>query len=166
MECRSRRGIRRTQECTQFGTCIEDAGFQYDIVIDCDASGRGVWAVLSHKDRPIAFYSKALAERALAKSTYKKELIVLVWAIQHRRHYLLVKKFIVLTEHKSLRSLLQQRITTPYQQHWLAKLLGYEFETKFKPGISNGAADVLSQRVDGAELSSISLPVWLDWEEV
>lgn len=36
-----------------------------------------------------AYYNKALADRALANSTCKKELMALVMAIQHWRPYLL-----------------------------------------------------------------------------
>lgn len=92
--------------------------------------------------------------------------MTLVWAIHHWRHYLQGREFTVLTDHKSLKSLLKRRITTPDQHHWLAKPLGFEFEIKFKPGISNGAAAALSRRVEGVELCSVFLPVWLDWETV
>lgn len=60
--------------------------------------------------------------------------MALVLAVQHWRHYLLGRKFLVVTDHKPLRDLLQQRITTLDQQYWLAKLLGYEFEIRHKAG--------------------------------
>ena len=43
----------------------------------------------------------------------------------------------VYSDQKSLRHLLQQRITTVYQHNWLAKLLGYQFEIIYKPGPDN-----------------------------
>ncbi|KZV37815.1 hypothetical protein F511_30328 [Dorcoceras hygrometricum] len=80
--------------------------FTREFVIECDASRKGVGAVLSQEGRPVAFFSKALAERSLSKSTYEKELMALVLAVQHWRPYLLGQKFIVTTNHKSLTSLL------------------------------------------------------------
>jgi hypothetical protein len=80
----------------------------------------------------------------LSKSVYEKELMALVLCIQHWRHYLLGKKFIVYTDHKSLKYFLQQRVSSPDQQAWLAKLLGYQFEVKYIPGLENRAADALS----------------------
>ncbi|KZV21694.1 hypothetical protein F511_02852 [Dorcoceras hygrometricum] len=136
--------------------------FTQPFIIDCDASGRGVGAVLSQHGRPVAFYSKALATRALAKSTYEKELMALVLAIQHWRPYLLGRKFVVMTDHRALTSLLKQRIVTPDQQHWMSKLMGYEFEVKYKSGIQNGAADALSRQEGELELNGVSIPEWLE----
>ncbi|WVZ00495.1 hypothetical protein V8G54_026564 [Vigna mungo] len=38
---------------------------------------------------------------------------------------------------RSLKYLLEQRITTYSQQHWIAKLMGYDFEIMYKTGSSN-----------------------------
>ncbi|KZV41973.1 peroxidase 64 [Dorcoceras hygrometricum] len=141
--------------------------FQQEFTIECDASGRGVGAVLAQEGRPIAFFSKALAPRTLSKSTYEKELMAMVLAIQHWRPYLLGRKFVVVTDHRSLTSLLKQRVTTPDQQHWIRKLLGYEFDIKYKAGTQNCAADALSRRQEeGLELKGISVPIWIEHEEI
>ncbi|KAL4278692.1 hypothetical protein GQ457_03G025630 [Hibiscus cannabinus] len=46
---------------------------------------------------------------------------------------------------KSLRELTQQTIQTPEQQRWLSKLIGYDFEIRYRPGKWNSAADALSR---------------------
>ncbi|CAJ2649147.1 unnamed protein product [Trifolium pratense] len=119
--------------------------FELPFEIECDAAGRGIGAVLMQCKQPIAYFSKALSEGNLAKSVYEKELMALVLSIQHWRHYLLGKKFFVYTDHKSLKHFLQQRISSPDQQCWLAKLLGYQFEVIYKPGPDNKAVDALSR---------------------
>ncbi|KZV39492.1 hypothetical protein F511_28156 [Dorcoceras hygrometricum] len=139
--------------------------FDEEFVVECDASGRGIGAILAQGCRPVAFYSKALAERSLSKSTYEKELMALVLAVRHRRPYLLGRKFVILTDHKALKEILHQRITTPDQQQWISKLMGYEFQIKYKAGTLNGAADALSRCVDTA-LYGISIPQWQDIEEI
>ncbi|XP_073057376.1 uncharacterized protein [Primulina eburnea] len=138
--------------------------FSKEFVIECDASGMGIGAVLNQEGQPIAFYSKALADRALSKSTYERELMALVLAVQHWRHYLLGRKFVVIIDHKPLKNLLQQRITTPDQQYWLAKLMGYEFEIKHRAGAENGAADALSRRESTGEMKAFTKTEWVGVE--
>jgi hypothetical protein len=91
--------------------------FTKESTIECDASGQGLGAILMQNKRPIAYYSKALGVRNLTKSEYEKELMAVVLAIQHWRPYLIGRRFVVSTDQKSLRQLLQQRIVTAEQQN-------------------------------------------------
>ena len=113
--------------------------------------------------RPIAYFSKALGVRNLSKSAYEKELMALGLAIQHWRPYLIGRKFIVSIDQKSLKQLLQQRISTAEQQNWAAKLLGYDFEVVYKQGKLNRGADALSRMHEGMELRSITS--FLQWDQ-
>ncbi|WCJ33627.1 Transposon Tf2-6 polyprotein [Euphorbia peplus] len=136
--------------------------FSIPFVVECDASGRGIGAVLMQNRRPIAYFSKALSDRNLAKSAYEREIMALALAVQHWRPYLLGAEFTVYTDQKSLRHLLQQRVTTPDQQNWVAKLLGYNFSICYKPGRENRAADALSRRDEDGELFTlVSIPTWV-----
>jgi len=78
--------------------------------------------------QPIAYFNKALSARTLSKFVYEKEIMALALSIQHWQHYLLGRSFKVYTDHRSLKHLLQQRLTTTDQQCWLAKLMGFQFE--------------------------------------
>ncbi|WVZ14471.1 hypothetical protein V8G54_012037 [Vigna mungo] len=95
----------------------------------------------------------------------------LVLSIQHWGPYLLGKKFVVHTDQRSLRYLLEQRITTQNQKNWLAKLLGYEFEIAYRSGATNKVVDALSRQLEEPEtaeleLKGISRPFWQDFQEI
>lgn len=105
--------------------------FAKEFVVECDASGIGVGVVLSQDGHPIAFLSKALAPRHQALSVYDKEMLAVVCVVQHWRPYLLGHHFQIFTDHRTIECFLGQRITTPAQQKWLLKLLGYDYSIHY-----------------------------------
>ncbi|KAL4388984.1 hypothetical protein GQ457_09G026490 [Hibiscus cannabinus] len=121
--------------------------FEKEFVVETDASGIGIGAVLQQDGHPIAYYSQKLSPRMQAASTYHREMYAITQAVGKWRQYLLGRRFSIVTDQRSLRELTQQTIQTPEQQHWLSKLIGYDFEIKYRPGKQNDVADALSQEV-------------------
>ena len=128
--------------------------------VECDASGSGIAAVLMQNLHPIAYFNEVLSDRNLAKSAYEREIMALALTVQHWRPYLLGSKFTVFTYQKSLGYLLHQRFTTPDQQHWVLKLLGFNFDINYKSSKENRAADALSRQEEGSYNSFLSSPTW------
>jgi hypothetical protein len=112
--------------------------------VECDASGTGIGVVLQQEGHPVAYYSRKLADRHVKLAAYERELIGLSKAIRHWRPYLWGHPLVVRTDHASLKFLLDQALVTPPQQHWLSKLMGFDFSVEYKPGRANVVADALS----------------------
>lgn len=66
--------------------------------------------------------------------------------------------FISKTDQKSLKWLLQQKVSTPFQQFWLARLLGFDYEIQYKSGKENIAINALS-RAKGSEILCLAISV-------
>lgn len=119
--------------------------FNEPFVLETDASGSGMGAVLTQKGHPLAFFSKQFGPRMLHSSTYVRELHAIVSAVRKWRQYLLGHSFTILTDHKSLRELMSQVVQTPEQHYYLSKLLGFDYTIQYKTGSSNAVADALSR---------------------
>lgn len=68
----------------------------------------------------------------------------------------------MLTDQRALRHLLEQREIQPEYQKWLTKLLGYDFEIKYHPGLLNKAIDALSRVTPTGEMMPLTLPSLID----
>ena len=135
----------RLKEAVTHPPVLALPNFSKPFIIECDAPGRGLGAILMQDQKPIAFHSQALKAKYLHLSTYETELMALAPTVKKWRFYLLGRPFVVKTDHQSLKFLLEQRIAAPSQQKWLAKLLGYAFVVEYKRGCENRVADALSR---------------------
>jgi len=129
--------------------------FTKPFVVEVDASGRGIGAVLMQDSHPLAYMSKALSSKHQALSTYEKEFMAVVLVVEKWRPYLLGRHFVIKTYHFSLKYLMEQKITTAFQGKWLSKLMGYDYEVSYKKGKEKVVADGLS-RIPAAQLLAIS----------
>ncbi|KAL0420985.1 UNVERIFIED_CONTAM: Transposon Ty3-G Gag-Pol polyprotein [Sesamum latifolium] len=102
--------------------------FSQPFVVETDAFGRGIGAVLMQEGRHIASLSKAVATKKMGLSTYEKGFLALLLAITKWKHYLQGNHFIIRTDQKSLKHILDQRIDSILQQKWITKLLGLSYE--------------------------------------
>lgn len=88
-----------------------------------------VWEqFLMQEGHPLAFISKALGPRSQGLSTYEKEYLAILLAVQQWRAYLQHGEFLILTDQKSLTQLSDQRIHTHWQQKVFTKLLGLQYK--------------------------------------
>ncbi|MCI16915.1 Ty3/gypsy retrotransposon protein, partial [Trifolium medium] len=97
--------------------------FSKQFVVETDASGKGIGAVLMQDQHLIAYISKSLGPKQQAMSVYERELLAIIYAVQKWGSYLSHALFIIKTDQKSIKYMLDQKLNTPFQQVWVAKLL-------------------------------------------
>ncbi|GKC89011.1 ty3-gypsy retrotransposon protein [Tanacetum coccineum] len=125
--------------------------FEKTFIVETDAADEGIGAVLLQEGRPICYFSRRLGPRMRVAATYQKELFAIVEAVYKWWHYPLGRRFIIRTDHRSIKELMQQVIQTPIQHRYVRKLLGFDFSIEYKPGVHNQVADALSRLYEDAE---------------
>jgi hypothetical protein len=121
-----------------------------DFILDTDASGTAIGAVLSQRqndeERVILYYSRGLSKAERNYCVTRRELLAVLEAIKHCRHYLLGCHFTVRTDHGALRWLLNFKRPEGQVARWLEVLGSYDFKIEHRAGIRHGNADGLSRR--------------------
>nr|GEX42015.1 hypothetical protein [Tanacetum cinerariifolium] len=117
-----------------------------NFVVYCDASHKGLGAILMQKEKVIAYASRQLKVHEKNYTTHDLELSAVVFALKMWRHYLYGTKCVVFTDHKSLQHILDQKERNMRQQHWLKLLSNYDCEIRYDPGKANVVADALSRK--------------------
>lgn len=149
---------------TAMTTCLVLAlpDFSQTFVLETDACGTGLGAVLMQKGRPIAYYSKCLSAKAAAQSVYEKEALAILEALKKWRHYLLGNPLVIKTDQQSLRFMTTKRLTEGIQHKLLLKLLEFDYTIEYKKGKENIAADALSRRDVHCHSLTVCVPEWLE----
>jgi len=122
-----------------------------EFILDTDASCIGIGAVLSQrqegKERVIAYYSRILNKPERNYCVTRRELLAIVDSFKFFRHYLLGRKFLVRTDHVSLKWLMSFRELEGQLARWLERLQQFDFDVIHRKGLSHKNADGLSRRM-------------------
>uniref|UniRef100_A0A0P4ZJF0 RNA-directed DNA polymerase n=2 Tax=Daphnia magna TaxID=35525 RepID=A0A0P4ZJF0_9CRUS len=114
-----------------------------------DACEYGIGAVLSQmqdgQEHPIAYSSRQLTKAETKYSTTEKEALAVVDAIKYFRHYLLDKPFEIISDHRPLQWLKNQKDNNGRLGRWAILLAATNYELKYRPGRIHQNADCLSR---------------------
>ncbi|GJS19070.1 putative reverse transcriptase domain-containing protein [Tanacetum coccineum] len=135
-----------------------------EFIAYCDASIKGLGAVLMQREKVIAYASRQLKIHEKNYTTHDLELGAVVFALKIWRHYLYGTKCTVFTDHKSLQHILDQKELNMRQRRWLELLSDYDCEIRYHPGKANVVADALSrkERVKPLRVRALVMTIGLD----
>nr|GFA68232.1 putative reverse transcriptase domain-containing protein [Tanacetum cinerariifolium] len=127
-----------------------------DFIVYCDASNKGLDAVLMQREKVISYASRQLKTHEKNYMTHDLELGAVVFALKIWRHYLyrnqMYRKANVVTDTLSRKEReLPLRVQAlkelnMRQRRWLELLSDYDCEILYYPGKANVVADALSRK--------------------
>jgi RNase H-like domain found in reverse transcriptase/Integrase zinc binding domain len=109
---------------------------------------------------PLGFWSRGLTSAEKTYSTTETECLAIAWAILHLRPYLEGRRFVVRTDHHSLRWVLNLADAQGRLARWRLRPQEFDFEVQYLPDRSHHGADLMS-RIDSTDptLRDTSSPV-------
>ena len=126
-----------------------------------DASGTCIGACLTQScnvaediipnvsnEKPIYYLSHKLSKTQCKWSTVEKEAYAIHFALQKLDHYLHGAQFVIKTDHKPLKYLLESPMQNKKIQLWALSMAGYNCTIEYIAGTTNTCADLLSRRPD------------------
>ena len=129
--------------------------FNKPFLLETDASGRGLGAVLSQKQadgqyHPIAYASHVMNETKQRYDSNKQESLALKWAVTEQFHEYLSpygknrNEFVVCTDNNPLTYIFSSANLDAAGQRWVAHLASYNFSLEYQKGKDDTVPNFLS----------------------
>ena len=128
---------------------VREPNWQLPFEVMCDASDLAIGVVLGQREggKPdVVYYArKTLNEAQRNYTTTEKELLVVVYALDKFRAYLVGSDIVIFTDHSTLKYLLTKQNAKARLIQWVLLLQEFNLQIKDKKGVENVVADHLSR---------------------
>ena len=142
-EIEQERGFNLLKEKLILAPLLVLPNFTKTFEIEYNASGIGIEIVLMQDKRPIAYFNEKFNGATLNYPIYDKELYASVRTLETWQHYFWPKKFVIHTDHQSLRYLKSQGKLSRRHTMWVEFIEAFSHIIKYKQGKEIIVADSL-----------------------
>ena len=102
------------------------------------------------EERPITFASRTLSKSERNYAQYEKEALSIVFGVKNFPEYLYDRKFVLVTDHKPLLSLLGPKSGIPTlaaarMHRWALRLAAYQYDIEYRSTAKNANLDGISR---------------------
>ena len=132
------------------------------VIVQTDASKRGIGATLLQNGRPVAYASKSLTETESNYCNIEREMLGIVFGLERFHHYAYGRHVTVETDHEPLESTTSKNLTNapPRLMRMLLRIQKYDFTVKYVSGKDIPIADGLSRLpIHGEEMPDINVTI-------
>ena len=127
-------------------------------VLYTDASDTCIGACLMQEcdkdEKPIYYLSHKLSRSQCKWSVVEKECFAIHFGLQKLDYYLHNSQFVIRTDHKPLKYLLDSPMQNKKIQMWALSMSGYNCTIEYIAGTTNTCADLLSRHPDNVQKTS------------
>uniref|UniRef100_A0A0G4HMA7 Reverse transcriptase domain-containing protein n=1 Tax=Chromera velia CCMP2878 TaxID=1169474 RepID=A0A0G4HMA7_9ALVE len=160
-----RRAFEALKEALTSEPILCHPNFDKEFVVKPDASNDAIGAVLRQTDeernkKVVAYASRMMRDSDLEKKwgITEREALSLVYAVNTFKPYLYGKKFTVITDHKALQHIHDQKDSQPRVIRWALKLAIYEFDVQHRSGAKHTDANSMTRPPVAGTGASLEVP--------
>ena len=130
-------------------SALKTIDYNQEFVVETDASDFCIAATLNQMGRPVAFFSRTLSPCEIKHHAVEKEAAAIVESVREWRHFLVGRKFKLITDQKSISFMFdntrKSKIKNVKISRWRVELSQYKFDISYRPGVANKAVDTFSR---------------------
>ena len=106
------------------------------VTIQCDASGKGVGAVLLQDNKPVCYAFRALTDIETRYAPIETVMLAVVFACRKFHQYIYGRRVVIETDHKPLQAISSKPLSqVPLRlQKMILNVRGYDVEIRYSPG--------------------------------